>query len=86
MSALARHFAALERSRTTQRIAAVVDETPVALDTATRAKAALLATVTPILRDRDDGRINGTPAAEARLDALLGVVLSIIAAGPGRST
>lgn len=86
MSALARHFAALERSRTLQRIATVIDETPVELPTDAHVRAALLATLTPILRDRDDGRINGTPAAEARLDALLGVVLSIIAAGPGRST
>ncbi|NCA71683.1 MAG: hypothetical protein EOM91_16700 [Sphingobacteriia bacterium] len=82
MSALTRHFAALEHSRTLQRIAAVVSDVPVDLDTPTRAKAALLATLTPVLKDIDDGRLSGSPAAEARLSALIGVALSILAAGP----
>ncbi|SDX68565.1 hypothetical protein [Thiocapsa roseopersicina] len=82
MSTLQRHYSALEHSRTLQRIAYVIDEVPVSLDTEARAKAAILATVTPVLRDIDDGRLSGSPAAEARLSALIGVALSIIAAGP----
>ncbi|CRI63739.1 hypothetical protein THIOKS11510001 [Thiocapsa sp. KS1] len=85
MTALSRHYAALERSRTAQRIAAVVSDVPVDLDTPTRAKAALLATTVPVLRDLDDGRLSGSPEAQASLEAMLGVALEIIAAGPRAS-
>ncbi|CRI62859.1 hypothetical protein THIOKS11010001 [Thiocapsa sp. KS1] len=84
-AALTRHFAALERSRTLQRIATVIDETPVELPTDAHVKAALLATTVPVLRDLDDGRLSGSPEAQASLEAMLGVALEIIAAGPRAS-
>lgn len=79
MTALTNHLRALERSRTAQRIANVVDEVPVALETDAHVKAALLATLPGVLKDIDDGRLSGSPAAEARLSALLGVALEVIA-------